>query len=45
MILDDYLGHAANSKKLAQIAIKKERRFDDAWKHLNHQKRLLFKAC
>ncbi|WP_250222267.1 hypothetical protein [Acinetobacter baumannii] len=37
MILDDYLGHAANSKKLAQIAIK-ERRFDDAWKHLNHQK-------
>ncbi|EOW6714650.1 hypothetical protein ACOZ09_003763 [Acinetobacter baumannii] len=37
MILDDYLGQAANSKKLAQIAIK-ERRFDDAWKHLNDQK-------
>ena len=43
MILDDYLGQAANSKKLAQIAIK-ERRFDDAWKHLNDQK-FLFKAC
>lgn len=33
----DFLGKAANEKHLARIAIK-EKRFDDAWRHLNDQK-------
>ncbi|HAV3707902.1 hypothetical protein ACFZ8N_10345 [Acinetobacter baumannii] len=37
MILDDYLGKAANEKRAAKTAIK-EKRFDDAWRHLNNQK-------
>ncbi len=32
----DYLGPAAESKKAANLAIK-ERRFDDAWRHLHEQ--------
>lgn len=33
----DFLGKAANEKDLAKTAIK-EKRFDDAWGHLNNQK-------
>lgn len=37
MEMEDYLGKAANEKQSAKIAIK-EKRFDDAWRHLNNQK-------
>lgn len=37
MEMEDYLGEAANEKQAAKTAIK-EKRFDDAWRHLNNQK-------
>ncbi len=36
-MLKDYLGPAAEHKHKADQAIK-EKRFDDAWRHLNEQK-------
>ena len=35
--MEDYLGKAAYEKQSAKIAIK-EKRFDDAWRHLSNQK-------
>ena len=35
--MEDYLGRAAYEKQSAKIAIK-EKRFDDAWRHLSNQK-------
>lgn len=40
--MEDYLGKAAHEKQSAKIAIK-ERRFDDAWRHLSNQKILYLK--
>ncbi|WP_180175862.1 hypothetical protein [Acinetobacter sp. YH12025] len=40
--MEDYLGKAANEKQAAKIAIR-ERRFDDAWRHLSNQKILYLK--
>lgn len=40
--MEDYLGKAAHEKQSAKIAIK-EKRFDDAWRHLNNQKDLYLK--
>lgn len=40
--MEDYLGKAAHEKQSAKIAIK-EKRFNDAWRHLNNQKDLYLK--
>lgn len=40
--MEDYLGKAANEKQAAKIAIK-EKRLDDAWRHLSNQKILYLK--
>lgn len=40
--MEDCLGKAANEKQAAKTAIK-EKRFDDAWRHLNDQKVLYLK--